>query len=122
MSDASIGPVFLVTDRLDELARFYDRFPLRSTSREPEHHVWYECDGPDLVLHVPRREPGANFMPVSRGALIWFGVTEGELTDLAAVWRAEGVRSWGPFEGGARTLLYALDPDGNGIGVYASTD
>jgi catechol-2,3-dioxygenase len=116
----SVGPVFVITRQLDVLARFYEEvIGLRATRRDPDHHVWYELHGPDFVLHVPEPEPGVNFTPAEDGVLVWFEVAEDALAEAAEAARRFGAMTWGPYDGGTRTLLYAVDPDGNAIGLYA---
>lgn len=112
----TLGPLFLVTRRLEPMADFYGAVVgLPASRRDPGHHVWYDAGGVELVLHAPDPEPGPSFTPRDTGALLWFAVDEPRLHAAQAAAR----RSWGPYDGGARTLLYTLDPDENMVGLYA---
>ncbi|SRR5712691_5725980 len=117
----TLGPLFLGTPQLTELARFYDEIvglPVRS--REPGHHVWYDA-GIDFALHAPRNAPGPDFTPRERGAFAWFRV-DADLAAIAERLRADKHPVWGPYDGGERRLLVTLDPDENAVGLYAPTE
>jgi catechol-2,3-dioxygenase len=112
------GPVFLVTERLDELARFYEHvIGLEPASSEPGHNIWYRAGDLDFVLHAPRSEPGPEFTP-HLGHFPWF-LREIDLDRLASELEEAGSSCWGPYESRGRRLLIALDPDGNMVGIAA---
>lgn len=102
------------------MGAFYeDIVGLRAVSREPEHHVWFSLSGLEFAIHAPESEPGPDFTPRPQGTLMWFEAS-GQLGDVAMRLRERGLRVWGPFDGGARDLLYTLDPDGNMVGLFTT--
>lgn len=115
-----LGPWFLVSQRLDEMGAFYeDIVGLRAVRREPAHHVWFSLNGLEFAIHAPETAPGPDFTPKARGILMWFEAPE-PLDDIAERLRQRRSPVWGPFDGGARRLLYALDPDGNMVGLFTT--
>jgi catechol-2,3-dioxygenase len=110
-----LGPVMLITERLEVMSRFYGGLGLSGT-HEPSHHTWYQLDGQPFVLHRPDREPGAEYTPKDRGSLIWL-ITPEDLAAMAVRLAHVGTQVWGPYGGGERSVLYALDPDGNMVGL-----
>jgi uncharacterized protein YndB with AHSA1/START domain len=113
-----LGPWFLVSTRLEEMARFYrEVVGLTPTREDPGHHVWFSLGGIDLAVHAPDGEVGPNFTPHERGILMWFEAAR-SLDEVAHELRRRGTESWGPFDGVARQLLLTLDPDGNMVGLF----
>lgn len=107
-----LGITFVVTERVDEMWRFYeDVVGLRDGRHDPGHHVWYTLGDRDFVLHATRSEPGPEFTPKT-GVQLTF-VIQGDLEAIAERLRTRGRPAWGPYDGGKRLLLYTLDPDGN---------
>ncbi len=116
-----LGPWFLVSERIPEMAAFYrDVVGLTPAREELGHHVWFSLGGLELAIHAPERRPGPDFTPKEHGILMWFE-TSRALEEIAQKVRERGAPVWGPFVGNGRQLLYLLDPDGNMVGLFRPT-
>lgn len=113
-----LGPVFVISERLADVAAFYeDIVGLTVAHREEEHHVSFRVGSMDFAVHAPEPRVGPDYTPKDRGVLMWFR-SERRLHDVVPLLEERKLPHWGPFDGGARELLYTLDPDGNMIGLY----
>lgn len=116
-----LGPVFVISEHLADVSSFYEEIVgLSAVHREEDHHVWFRIGGLDFAVHSPQRKVGPDYTPNERGVLMCFR-SERPLNELVPLLEQRNLPHWGPFDGGARELLYTLDPDGNMVGLYVPT-
>ena len=117
MPERKLPVIFLVTEEVDSLVRFYrDVVGLALSRHEPGDSAWFDLGEVQLAIHRPESEgsAGGDFTPEA-STIVWFEPEEG-VSEAAARIESAGVPLIRPGE--ARNYVYFRDPEGRMLGFH----
>ncbi len=121
------GIVFLYTERVDEVARFYMDvlgFPLKAGSphfHEPGHSYWLDAGPHVIVIHQAEKYMPGPFDQRGNSAVLWFNVEDSPVDVLERI-ESENLEiifcDRDPSSAVRRNIVFR-DIEGRPVGVYA---